>query len=137
MEQKSKHFRKRDAILTCLRETKVHPSADWVYAQLKPQIPDLSLGTVYRNLALFKEQGLIISVGTFKGVERFDGNPDFHVHFACTECGAVQDMTHIPDLRGLQTVAQDELGCQVHGCQITLTGICKDCIQNQNKEEAV
>ena len=54
MEKTTKHFRKRDAILTCLRETDVHPSADWVYAQLKPQIPDLSIGTVYRNLALFK-----------------------------------------------------------------------------------
>ena len=53
METASKHFRKRDAILNCLRQTDVHPSAEWVHAQLKPEYPDLSLGTVYRNLALF------------------------------------------------------------------------------------
>ena len=66
MERTAKHFRKRDAILTCLRQTTVHPSADWVYARLKPEYPDLSLGTVYRNLALFKEQGKILSLGTAK-----------------------------------------------------------------------
>ena len=57
MESATKHFRKRDAILTCLRQTKEHPSADWLYARLKPEIADLSLGTVYRNLSLFKEKG--------------------------------------------------------------------------------
>ena len=70
MERTAKHFRKRDAILTCLRQTTVHPSAEWIYAKLKPEIPDLSLGTVYRNLALFKQQGLITSLGTVNGVER-------------------------------------------------------------------
>ena len=133
----TKHFRKRDAILNCLRQTDVHPSADWVYARLKPEIPDLSLGTVYRNLALFKEQGLIVSVGTVKGVERFDGNPNFHLHFVCTQCGAVQDLNTVPHLPGLTKDAEKELACQIQGYQITFTGICQDCIQNQNKEDAV
>ena len=88
----TKHFRKRDAILTYLKDTHLHPSAEMVYAELKQQIPDLSLGTVYRNLNLFKEQGLAISVGTVKGVERFDGNTMPHVHFFCTDCGAVIDL---------------------------------------------
>ena len=51
-----KHSKKRDAILECVRSTTAHPSAEWIYAQLKPQIPDLSLGTVYRNLAAFKQE---------------------------------------------------------------------------------
>ena len=54
-----KRSRKRDAILACVRSTTAHPTADWVYARLKPEIPDLSLGTVYRNLAMFKREGLI------------------------------------------------------------------------------
>lgn len=69
-----KHSRKRDAILACLRSTTCHPTAEWVYQQLKPAIPDLSLGTVYRNLSMFKDEGLVISVGTVGGLERFDGN---------------------------------------------------------------
>ena len=136
MEQKTKHFRKRDAILTCLRETKVHPSADWVYAQLKPEIPDLSLGTVYRNLSLFKEQGLIQSLGTVKGVERFDGDTHSHVHFICTDCGCVQDIEGMPQLPSLRASAEHDLGSQIAGCQITFTGRCRDCMEI-NKEEAV
>ena len=137
MEHKAKHFRKRDAILTCLRQTKVHPSADWVYSQLKPEIPDLSLGTVYRNLSLFKEQGLINSLGTVNGVERFDGDTHSHVHFVCTHCGTVQDLEGTPDLPNLWNAAEHDLGSQVLGCQITLTGMCRECNSHQNKEEAV
>ena len=136
MERTSKHFRKRDAILTCLRQTKTHPSADWVYNQLKPEIPDLSLGTVYRNLSLFKEQGLINSLGTVKGVERFDGDTRSHVHFICTECGAVQDIEGMPQLPSLRSSAEHDLGSQIQGCQITFTGLCRNCIET-NKEEAV
>ena len=137
MERTAKHFRKRDAILTCLRQTKVHPSADWVYNQLKPEIPDLSLGTVYRNLALFKEQGLINSLGTVNGVERFDGDTHPHVHFVCTHCGTVQDLEGMPNLPSLRAAAENDLGSQIEGCQITFTGACRECTQHQNKEEAV
>ena len=136
MEGTAKHFRKRDAILNCLRQTTVHPSAEWVYAKLKPEIPDLSLGTVYRNLALFKQQGLITSLGTVNGVERFDGNINPHVHFICTDCGAVQDIEGMPQLPSLRASAEHDLGSQIQGCQITLTGLCRDCIET-NKEEAV
>ena len=72
-----KHSRKRDAILACLRSTTCHPTAEWVYQQLKPAIPDLSLGTVYRNLSMFKDEGLVISVGTVGGLDGApDGGPD-------------------------------------------------------------
>ena len=137
MEPRTKHFKKREAILNCLRSTTSHPTAEWVHAQLKAEYPDISLGTIYRNLALFKEQGLIISVGTVKGVERFDGNTDFHIHFICTECGAVLDLEGTPDLSGMRSGAEAELGSQIQGCQITYSGICRECLANHNKEEAV
>ena len=136
MERAAKHFRKRDAILTCLRETKAHPSADWVFAQLKPELPDLSLATVYRNLSLFKEQGLIQSIGTIGGVERFDGDIHSHGHFICSQCGTVQDLEGMPNLPTLKAEAEHDLGSQIQGCQITFTGHCRECI-NQAKEEAV
>ena len=69
MERTAKHFRKRDAILTCLRGTTVHPSADWIYEQLKAEHSDISLATVYRNLALFKTQGIINSLGVISSWE--------------------------------------------------------------------
>lgn len=127
MERTAKHFRKRDAILTCVRHTTVHPSADWVYAQLKPEYPDLSLGTVYRNLSLFKEQGVIASLGTVKGVERFDGNTAPHVHYICTECGAVLDLHEIAVPQELQSAAAMMAGGRVNACQLTFTGTCGEC----------
>lgn len=127
----TKHFRKRDAILTYLQGTKEHPSAEMVYASLKPQIPDLSLGTVYRNLNLFKDQGLAVSIGTVKGVERFDGNTMPHVHFICTDCGAVIDLPRMDVPQQLVSTAATQIGGTVEQCQMTFTGTCRECLQNQ------
>ncbi len=136
MEGTTKHFRKRDAILTCLRQTKAHPSADWVYAQLKPEIPDLSLGTVYRNLARFKEQGLIVSLGTVRGVERFDADTHGHVHFICTDCGLVEDLEGVCLPETLSASAAKSTGGKLTGCQLTFTGLCR-CCQNTDQEVKV
>ena len=127
MERTAKHFRKRDAILTCLRQTTVHPSAEWVFSQLKPEYPDLSLGTVYRNLALFKEQGLITSLGTVNGVERFDGNTCPHVHFVCNGCDAVLDLPEFQVPASLSNSVEKSAGCRVEACQLTFTGTCEQC----------
>ena len=127
MERTAKHFRKRDAILTCLRQTTVHPSAEWVYNQLKPEYSDLSLGTVYRNLALFKEQGLITSLGTVNGVERFDGNTCPHVHFVCNGCDAVLDLPEVQVPASLSNSVEKSAGCRVEACQLTFTGTCEQC----------
>ena len=130
MEAATKHFRKRDAILECLRCSKAHPSADMVYAMLQKDHPDISLATVYRNLALFKKQGLIQSIGTVGGIERFDANTEPHVHFICTGCDAVLDL---PELQVPQTLcgsAAAGVGGTVSGCQLTFSGLCGDCSKN-------
>ena len=128
MEPSTKRFRKRDAILTYLRSTDQHPSAETIYAALKQEIPDLSLGTVYRNISLFKQQGLIISVGSVDGVERYDGNVDPHVHFVCTGCGTVTDLhgMQIPD--ELNTAAAEEANAIVDQCHLTFHGRCRTCV---------
>ena len=91
---------------------------------------------MYRNLSLFKEQGLINSLGTVKGVERFDGDTHSHVHFICTGCGCVQDIEGMPNLPSLRASAEHDLGSRIDGCQLTFTGACRNCIET-NKEEAV
>lgn len=133
MEPSAKHFRKRDAILTCLRQSKAHPSAEQLFHQLKPQIPDLSMGTVYRNLTLFKQQGLAVSVATVRGVERFDGNTEPHVHFICTGCDAVIDLEQMQLPESLRTAAAACCGGTVEDCQLSFTGLCRDCNSNQTK----
>ena len=131
MEPTGKQFRKRNAILSYLQSTTDHPSAEMVYAGLKPEIPDLSLGTVYRNLSLFKQQGLVSSVATVKGVERFDGNTSPHVHFLCTECDAVIDLTQMQVPDSLRSIAESCSGGQVEQCQLSFSGLCRDCAGRQ------
>ena len=129
MATTTKHFRKRNAILECLRSTDAHPSADMVHEMLQAEHPDISLATVYRNLALFKQQGEIMSVCTVKGVERFDANTDTHVHFICEGCDTVSDLhqIHIPETLGNEV--SDCSGNRMHSCQLTITGLCSHCLE--------
>ncbi|MBQ7330426.1 MAG: transcriptional repressor [Oscillospiraceae bacterium] len=127
MALQNKHFQKRDAILKCLCSTDTHPSADWIYEQLRQQDANISLATVYRNLALFKKQGLIQSIATVNGVERFDGNTAPHVHFICTGCDAVQDLSNIQVPQELCSTAGKTAGARIEGCQLSFTGLCGNC----------
>ena len=127
MEAVNKHSRKRDAILACLRGTTSHPTAEWIYQQLKPMIPDLSLGTVYRNLTLFKKTGEIQSVGTVDGLERFDANTSPHAHFICTYCHAVLDAHGIELPEQVTAEAERITGGRVDSCQLLFYGRCQKC----------
>jgi len=119
-----KRSRKRDAILQLIRSTDTHPTAQWVYEQLKPSIPDLSLGTVYRNIKMFCEEGLISSIGVQNGEERFDGIIEEHPHFICDRCGRVIDLT------GATVSVSDEsvpAGCVIPPGRTVFRGLCANC----------
>ena len=131
MEVSTKHFRKRDAILHYLQSVTDHPSAEKVFTQLKAEIPDLSIGTVYRNLNLFKQQGIAISVATVNGVERFDGNTEPHVHFICQDCGAVIDLMDMQIPASLKNVAEESCGGHVAECILSFTGQFPDCVKKE------
>jgi len=125
-----KYSRKRKAILDMIRSTDTHPTADWVYENLRKSIPDISLGTVYRNIAIFKSEGLIISVGVVDGQERFDGNTREHTHFVCERCGAVLDIGEELDPSVNELVGKKN-GVEVSSHQLTFFGLCKDCKNNE------
>ena len=124
MEKVTKQFKKRNAIYECLCSTDTHPSAEMVYEMLQAEHPDISLATVYRNLAKFKAEGKIMSVATVKGIERFDGNTAPHVHFICTGCDSVLDLHQIPMPH---YEAKDCGGCRIESCALTFTGLCGNC----------
>ncbi len=125
MEVVRKHSKKRDAILDCIRNTTCHPTAEWVYRQLKPSFPDLSLGTVYRNISMFKEENVIQSIGVVNGLERFDYNTEPHTHFICSKCGDVVDLHHV----ALPQSVLDEaaVGGSITSYQLQFTGVCGKC----------
>ena len=124
MEKVTKQFKKRNAIYECLCGTTTHPSAEMVHEMLAKEHPDISLATVYRNLAKFKAEGKIMSVATVKGVERFDANINPHVHFICTNCDSVIDLHQSPMPHyGAEACG----GCRIDSCALTFTGLCGDC----------
>ena len=123
----AKQFRKRNAILACLQGTTSHPSAEMVYEMLQKEHPDISLATVYRNLARFKNQGLVCSVATVHGVERFDAMTHPHVHFICSSCDAVIDLPQMEIPESLSAEAEASSGCRVQNCRLTFTGLCGKC----------
>src|SRR5512135_2658698 len=88
--------KQKRVILEVLKNTKSHPTADWVYDKVKKKIPNISLGTVYRNLNILKSQGEITELCYGKGFSRFDGNASHHYHFTCEQCGRILDVETPP-----------------------------------------
>lgn len=129
MERKEHFSRKRAAILEALRGTKCHPTADWVYRRLKPQYPDLSLGTVYRNLGRFCESGQAVSLGVIRGQEHFDGDTRPHAHLVCGKCGAVVDIFASPFDQPLLDWLSQQSGCAVESACVLLKGLCAACVK--------
>ena len=134
MEISRKHSKKRDAILDYLRGCSDHPSADQIFRALKPLHPELSLGTVYRNLGILAQEGQISSAGPVNGLERYEARRDPHSHFVCRRCGRMLDLD-IPDLvRELYGEIEFALGCVPEDHSLTITGLCADCAKNQLQE---
>ena len=132
-----RYSKKREAILSAIRGTTCHPSAEWVYQQLKPTHPDLSLGTVYRNLALFQAQGEIQSVGVVKGQERFDGNTAPHSHFVCTDCGLVADLHSVGLDANMDQAVSAQYGFAVQRHELTFYGQCSNCMQKKQENMTI
>ena len=123
MARKSKQ---KEAILRVLRGTTSHPSADWVYEQVKREIPKISLGTVYRNLKLLKQEGEILELDLASTLSRFDGNSQEHYHFRCERCGRIFDVDEPVDEEIDGRVAQ-KTGFNVSHHRLEFRGLCNDC----------
>lgn len=119
--------KKRQSIYDALCATTAHPSAEQLYAQLKPEMPDLSLGTVYRNLNVLIEDGLIITVGNVNGEVRYDANTSNHSHFICTKCGRVDDVFLDLSIDSRYPEVEDITGGKVNGHTLNYFGLCDNC----------
>ena len=121
-----KHSRQRDSIRAYLASTDEHPTADTVYQKIRETYPQISLGTVYRNLALLAELGQIRRLTPGDGKEHFDGRCDPHDHFVCTGCGRISDLPQdaadggadYPEIPG---------GGRIERHSTLYYGLCGDC----------
>lgn len=123
MPRKSKQ---KDSILRVVKATNSHPTAEWIYEQVKKEIPNISLGTVYRNLKLMKQRGELSEQGLSGTLSRFDGNVQNHYHFRCEQCGRLFDVDEPVDKAIDKRVAQKTGFVVSHHC-LEFRGLCNDC----------
>ena len=118
--------RQRQRILQLLRSTDRHPTADWLYEQLKKEFPHLSLGTIYRNLTVLVKQGLVEKIHHGSTFDRFEAKADRHYHLICERCGAILDF-EMPIYDELNEKAKRLTRFQVQYHRIEFYGICTKC----------
>ena len=87
-----RYSKQREAIRTYMEGRHDHPTADSVYAAVREELPNISLGTVYRNLMQLVDAGELQVVNTGDNISRFDPTTTEHAHFQCHECGRVFDV---------------------------------------------
>ena len=132
--QQRRFSHQREQIYEAVCATDTHPTAEMVYERLKPEMPRLSLGTVYRNLSLFQQQGMIQSVGVVNGQERFDGVATPHSHFICRSCGAVMDLHRIKLDSAIDRSVAEEYGLAVERHELTFYGCCQACAAKEKSQ---
>lgn len=121
-----KFSKQRELILNYILNSHEHLTADTIYADLKKDNPELSLGTVYRNLTKLTEIGAIKKVSLPNQVDKFDKNLEPHAHLICDECGSVTDID-IPEVKSfIDKVSKDE-DILINRYNISFNGICKKC----------
>ena len=103
-----------------------HPSPEEVYARVKKRVPAISLATVYKNIHLFVEKGVLKQLSMHHGSMRIELNDRVHHHFVCSECKAVTDVNE-NDLGILPTLKQMPGGFQVKRFSIDIIGVCAEC----------
>lgn len=119
------YSKQREALLNILRGTKSHPTASEIYDKLHETDPRISLGTVYRNLALLAENGMIMRIDTDHDSAHYDGCTDPHYHFVCDRCKRVSDIDIDPLV--LDREVAEKYGCSVSRHSLIFYGECRDC----------
>ena len=122
-----KYSYQRDIILKSICSVKTHPVAEEVYSMVKPHIPKISMGTIYRNLAQLIDHGMIFELSIDRG-SHYDGNINIHQHFLCNKCQTIYDCEMPADNMADNVVGLEKFDIQ--GCQIIFSGHCQECNHN-------
>lgn len=134
VEKKLRKSKQRDRILEVLRHTRSHPTANWVYDQLKGEFPSLSLGNVYRNLNILVDQGLVERLDFGSTFDRYEAKIDPHVHFVCESCGAIYDID-IPETLDEQLLqhVREHTDFEVTRQRMEVFGLCSECRERERR----
>jgi len=130
--KKTRNTRQRGVILDILQETREHPTAEKIYQDARRVIPNISLGTVYRNLNFLQDQGLVREIRPCDGGStRFDGVLDSHAHFHCTRCGALLDISLPQGFEQLQLSKMDGIS-MISSIDLHIIGECSNCSEEES-----
>ena len=129
MDKKKGNYRQsvqRERILQLLRSTQSHPTADWIYSRLKPEIPSLSQGTVYRNLGILQKMGKVKKLHYGSTFDRYEVNTGHHYHLICDNCDSISDI-EIPACEDLLKKASEQTDFRIISHEIEFHGLCRSC----------
>ncbi|MBD5551739.1 MAG: transcriptional repressor [Lachnospiraceae bacterium] len=121
-----KYSRQREVIKENLMHREDHPTADMVYMDVRETFPNISLGTVYRNLQLLTDLGEIQKLNVGDGVDHFDAKTFPHYHFICSECGSVIDL-QMDNIDTIKDIAGVNFDGQIAGHITYFYGVCGNC----------
>ena len=116
-----RYSQQREAIRDIVCGTRLHPTADWVYNKAKKIIPNISLGTVYRNLKRLEEEGEINTIYD-ENIVRYDWNKDPHDHLKCKVCGDLIDVQLFDD--NIRETVLKKYKFEVDDVEMTIIGTC-------------
>ncbi|ACC98590.1 Ferric uptake regulator [Elusimicrobium minutum Pei191] len=129
-----RYSKQREIILNALKSNPIHPTADYVYNSLKKDNPSLSLGTVYRNLNLLSDIGVIRKIRGMGNSEHFDYNTHNHAHFICAKCSRIFDIDIDGNFYEILNLIAKKNGLDIEPGGLVLKGMCKNCKKDKNKE---
>jgi Fur family peroxide stress response transcriptional regulator len=130
------YSRQRESIKEYLMSTKEHPTADVIYQHVKEENPKISLGTVYRNLTLLVDLGEVRKISTGDGTDHFDADTSAHSHYFCRCCHRLMDVDVTPSVDQILAASSAGIGT-VEQASLLFTGICKDCVINNETNNNV
>lgn len=116
----------RHAILSYLVHSMGHPTADEIYQFLAEDYPHMSVATVYNNLRLFKEAGLVTELTYGDASSRFDANMTDHYHAICKNCDQIVDFEY-PLLEQVESAASEKTGFVIESHRLEVYGLCETC----------
>lgn len=125
-ENNLKVTKQRVIIYDYLLNHKTHPTADVIHSDLLPEHPQLSLGTVYKTLATFRDSGLVLEFNAGGDSFHYDADTSEHTHFICKDCNKITDFHFIRLEEDLKQLPELE-GYDIDSSHLILFGQCKDC----------
>lgn len=122
-----RYSRQRSVILEELKLRTDHPAADQIYLAVKKRLPDISMGTIYRNLEQLVAEGIIRELNYGRGQKRFDPNHEPHIHFRCLKCNLIEDMPFNISIPYPDTMHPWSKNRKITGSRLEYQGYCPHC----------